>query len=147
MVFFQHLDVGVVRQAVFARAGEVGGFPARAIEILFDLWGHYGTRPCFNNLGQDDVQGNGGAYISDEFMSRCTRSRNRMPQCSCKQLRWQLYLYSAAKDILAKYVLASHPERVSPSRHNSTQLVVYERSTEYLHAIHHFFPSSDQRQP
>ena len=40
MVFFQHLDVGVVGQARLADGWKVGGFPAGAVEVLFDLGGH-----------------------------------------------------------------------------------------------------------
>ncbi len=41
IVFLQHLNVGVVGQAVFAAGREVCGFPPRTVEILFDLrWRH-----------------------------------------------------------------------------------------------------------
>jgi hypothetical protein len=40
MVLLQHLHVRVVRQASFTDRGEIGGFPTRAIQILFDLGRH-----------------------------------------------------------------------------------------------------------
>ena len=40
MVILQHLHVGVVREAVLADGGEVGGLPAGAVEILLDLRRH-----------------------------------------------------------------------------------------------------------
>lgn len=40
MVLFQHLDVRVLWQAAFAGAGEVGGFPAGAVEVLLNLRRH-----------------------------------------------------------------------------------------------------------
>ena len=38
IVLFQHLNIWVVGQAVFAAGREICGFPARTVEILFDLW-------------------------------------------------------------------------------------------------------------
>lgn len=43
MIFFQHLHVRVVRQAVLAHAGKVGALPARAVEVLFYLGRHCGS--------------------------------------------------------------------------------------------------------
>lgn len=40
MVLFNHLYEGVIGKTVFTDRREVGGFPSRAIEILFDLWWH-----------------------------------------------------------------------------------------------------------
>ena len=41
VVVFEHLHVGVVlREAAFADGGEVGGFPAAAVEVVFYLGGH-----------------------------------------------------------------------------------------------------------
>jgi hypothetical protein len=40
MVILKHLHVGVVGQAVLADRGEIGGLPARAVEILLDLRRH-----------------------------------------------------------------------------------------------------------
>ncbi len=38
IVLFQHLNIRIVGQAVFAAGREVCGFPARTVEILFNLW-------------------------------------------------------------------------------------------------------------
>lgn len=46
IVFFEHLDVRIFGKAGFADAGEVGGFPARAIQILFYLGRHDGGEVC-----------------------------------------------------------------------------------------------------
>jgi len=37
MVFFEHLDVGVLGETVFANRGEICGLPSRSIKILFNL--------------------------------------------------------------------------------------------------------------
>ncbi len=42
VVLLEHLDVGVLGQAVLAHRGEVGGFPPGPVEVLFDLGGHGG---------------------------------------------------------------------------------------------------------
>ena len=56
MILFQHLDVRVLRQAAFAGAGEVGGFPAGAVEVLLNLRRHVScNRP--GALGVDADQG------------------------------------------------------------------------------------------
>lgn len=43
VVLLYHLDVGVFGEAGLADGGEVGGFPAGAVEILFDLRRHGGV--------------------------------------------------------------------------------------------------------
>jgi hypothetical protein len=40
VVILQHLDVGVVREAVLADGGEVGRLPTGAVEVLLDLRRH-----------------------------------------------------------------------------------------------------------
>jgi len=40
MIFLQHLDVGILRQAIFADRREIRRLPARAIKILLDLGRH-----------------------------------------------------------------------------------------------------------
>jgi len=40
MILLEHLNEGVFRQAVFANAGEICGFPTRSVQILFDLRRH-----------------------------------------------------------------------------------------------------------
>ena len=40
MVFFQHLHVWILGQTIFANGRKVCRLPARAIQILFDLWRH-----------------------------------------------------------------------------------------------------------
>lgn len=43
VVLFYHLYVGVLGETVFANGGEVGGFPAGAVQVLLDLGGHGGA--------------------------------------------------------------------------------------------------------
>lgn len=58
MVFLEHLNVGVVRQAFLAYRREVGRLPSAAIQILLNLGRHSrgeGTRPadglvCWNRV-------------------------------------------------------------------------------------------------
>lgn len=40
MVIFQHLDVWIVWQAMFADRGKICCLPTRAVEVLFDLRWH-----------------------------------------------------------------------------------------------------------
>jgi hypothetical protein len=40
MVFLEHLDVWVFRQAVLTDGWEVGGLPPRPVEVLLNLRGH-----------------------------------------------------------------------------------------------------------
>jgi hypothetical protein len=40
VVFFQHLDIWVLRKTVFAHGREVSRLPARAVEVMLDLWRH-----------------------------------------------------------------------------------------------------------
>lgn len=42
IILLDHLYERIVGEAVFTHGWEVSGFPAGAIEILFDLWGHIG---------------------------------------------------------------------------------------------------------
>jgi hypothetical protein len=44
VVFFQHLNIRIFGEAVFAGAREVCRFPARTVEILFDLRSHFGGK-------------------------------------------------------------------------------------------------------
>jgi hypothetical protein len=44
VVLFDHLHVRVFGEAVLADGGEVGGFPAGAVEVLLDLGRHVGGR-------------------------------------------------------------------------------------------------------
>lgn len=42
VILLEHLDVGVLGEAGLADGGEVGGFPAGAVQVLFDLGWHLG---------------------------------------------------------------------------------------------------------
>jgi hypothetical protein len=41
IICFDHLNVWIVRETVFADRGEVGGLPTGAVEILLDLRRHF----------------------------------------------------------------------------------------------------------
>ena len=38
MILFEHLNVGIIWEAIFATGWEIGRLPPRSIQILFDLW-------------------------------------------------------------------------------------------------------------
>jgi hypothetical protein len=56
MVLLQHLHVRVVRQASFTDRGEIGGFPTRAIQILFDL-GRHGWKQITRTRTEAEAEG------------------------------------------------------------------------------------------
>lgn len=64
LAFFDHLHERVLGEAVLADGGEVGGFPAGAIEILFNLRHIEVFREC---------RGSGGGKFFKDCQSGCQK--------------------------------------------------------------------------
>ena len=75
MIGLEHLYIIIIRKAVLADGGEVGGFPPRSIEILLDLRRHDETVRRFPRIFESEGWRSVFVFLSSSLLAVALRRR------------------------------------------------------------------------